>query len=394
MNKPRTIIGTLAVIALLGSGALLFARAQENAAPAKAPAVEAPPAAQAPPAPGVTFVTVTPHDLPEQYERLGVVEPSRTADVRARVEGFLAERLFEEGEHVEAGQVLYRIERDTYEATERIRKAELEDARARLDLARREYDRAVNLGRTGAIAQERLDQTEIERERANAAVERAEASLQEARLDLGYTEVVAPISGVVGKAVHDQGDLVDDSSNSLLTTITCISPIYVSYGISEVDYLQLRKGGEFKFSDNVRFTVMLKNGETFDEPGKLNYQAAEFEPSTGMLRVRIEYPNAQRVLRPNQFVKIIEDHGLQTEVLTVPKQSVIQSPAGAAVFVIDENDTLQFRPVKVGPWRNDQWVIASGLQPGERVMVEGLLKSRPGAPVNPSPYVSSAVSTD
>src|SRR5690606_5754941 len=131
---------------------------------------------------------------------------------------------------------------------------------------------------------------------ASAAVARANAALREARLDLSYTEVIAPVSGIIGKAVRDRGDLVDRSSNSLLTTITRISPIYITYGISELDYLQLQHGGSLDLAHNVTFEVMLKDGSIFDEKGTLNFQSPVFEPSTGMLRIRVEFPNTKGVL--------------------------------------------------------------------------------------------------
>ncbi len=386
MQRIKIILTVLIGAAVIAAGAFYYT--QHNAADASEAEAAAQPAPP-PPAPGVTYIEVATSDLPRRYDRLGVVEASRQAEVHARVRGYLAERLFVEGQQVEAGDLLYRIEKDTFQSEVLVQEAELADARGRMELAKRELKRTKDLSDTGAIAQEQLDEAEIELDRAQAAVAKAEASLQEAKLDLGFTEIVAPVSGIVGKAVRDDGDLVDDNSNSLLTTITRISPIYVTYGVSEADHLELHQSGDDQPGHEVEYSLILSNGETFDELGKLNYQSPNYEPSTGMMRIRIEFANEGGVLRPNQFVKLIEDHGIRKDVVTVPKKSIIQSPAGPAVFVIDENDVLQFRPVNAGKWRGDDWVVASGLAAGERVMVEGLMKSRPGSPVNPSPYTQT-----
>ncbi|MDK2972136.1 MAG: rane fusion protein multidrug efflux system [Candidatus Sumerlaeota bacterium] len=344
--------------------------------------------AQRPPA-EVTFVQVTPQSPSVSYERLGVVEASRIAEVRSRVRGYLAKRLFHEGDLVTEGQVLFQVEKDMFEVAVQAREADLQDAMARLDLAKREFERKKALRETGAASQEDLDRAEVERDRAQAVVAGAEADLREARLELSYTEIVAPTSGIISPAIRDVGDLVDESSNSHLATITRVSPIYVTYGISEADYLAMADAGNLRLDDGVTFKLILQNGREFGEAGKLNYKSSEFEASTGMLRVRIEFPNAEGLLRPNQFVKLIEDHGARDGVISVPARSVLQSPAGPAVFVIDDADTLQFRPVKVGDWREGSWEIESGLAAGERVMVDGLLKSAPGTPVRPIAYVSA-----
>ncbi len=333
----------------------------------------------------VEFVTVQSTRASVTAERVGVVRASRVADVYPRVTGFLAQRPFVEGQKVELGDVLFQIEPDVFEVEAQARRAEMMDAEARLELARTTLGRLQALRKSETVPQDSVDQAQAEALRAEAMVAKMQADLRAAELDLGYTRIVAPVSGTVGIALKDVGDLVDTGTNNHLTTITRTQPIYVTYGISEREFVEVGGARSYLPSSELSFSLVLANGERLDETGRLNYVSSDFAPDTGMLTIRIEFPNTRELLKPNQFVRIIEERGTTTY-LSVPKPAVMQNPAGATVFVINEENIVESRPVTLGDWAGDDWIVLSGLAEGDRVIVEGFMKAHPGTVVSPRPW--------
>lgn len=350
------------------------------------------PGGATPPPPEVSYIVTESRSLAIEYEFLGVTAPSRVVEVRARVRGFIQERFFEEGAKVRKGDPLYSIDKASFEADVQVERARVEQAKARFELAQRELARLETLNRSGAIAQGDYDKAFSEFRSAQATQRLAEADLQKAQLELGYTDIAASINGLIGKTLKDVGSLVDSGENSLLTTITQISPIYASLRMSETDYLKWQRDIASRRiirdapGQEERFSLILPDGVVFPEEGKANFSDSSFDPSTGTFEIRAQFANKNEFLKAGQFVRVRVSGWERPNVVAVPQRSVFQSPAGPFVYVIGEGDKIGFRPVQAGDWAGSDWIIESGLKPGERVLVEGFLKARPGSPVTPVPY--------
>jgi membrane fusion protein (multidrug efflux system) len=350
------------------------------------------------PPPQVTFVTVEPRDLFVAARHLGVAEASRVVEVRSRVRGFLASRGFEEGSTVRQGDLLYEIERDSFSADVAIAEASLASAQARLRLAEKEYERRLGLFQKEAISESEVDAAKADVDVRRAEIALSEAELAKAKLQLSYTRVIAPLTGVIGRTEREIGSLVDDGSNSLMTRIYSTDPIYVAFGVSEREWLRLRSDSPVAEADGRTVTALAFEGELANgmvvPGGTLNFEDPTFDPSTGTTRIRVSFPNPKGDIKPGQMVHV-RPVGLKREgVILVPKRAVIMTPQTALAFVIDETDTIQARPVEVGDWSQEDWVIRSGLQKGDRVMVDGLMKgASPGTKVTPVPASGSAPGT-
>lgn len=368
------------------------------------------------PPPEVAYVTTAVEQVPLTYEFVGVTSASRQVEVRARVKGFLDKRLFTEGSPVKEGDLLYTIDARQFAADVKVAEARLDqakagvgvaeaslaEARASLALNQKEYERYLALRDTGAVSDVDLDRVSKDLDAAKAAEASAaarvaealatqrlaQADLENAQLELSYTEIRAPMSGIVGKAHKESGSLVDDGDKGLLTEITVLSPIYVSVNISEPQYLDWKaKGnsGEIVLPDPKKeaVNVVLQNGAAFPEVGHVNFESPAFDTATGTFELRAEFANQDRILRPGQFLKVRYSGWERPATIAVPQRAVNQMPSGAYVYVIDKEDKIEFRPVKLGQWTGSAWVITEGLAAGERVLVEGFMKVRPGVVTKP-----------
>ena len=244
----------------------------------------------------------------------------------------------------------------------------------------------------GLVAQQALSQQEYDAavarlRTAEADVAQRRAELQAARLSLGYTTVTAPISGRAGRAEVTEGALVSGGAGTLLTRIEQLDPIYANFSQSSSDVLALRNriaSGALKApTGNVPVRLVLEDGSTYRMVGKLNFVDLSFDEATGTAALRAEFPNPQRTLIPGQFVRVRVEAGVQAQGLRIPQRAVTVTPQGATVLVVGAKDIVESRPVKVGSLEGDSWIIESGLAPGERVIVDGLQKAQPGAPVKP-----------
>ena len=244
----------------------------------------------------------------------------------------------------------------------------------------------------GLVAQQALSQQEYDAavarlRTAEADVAQRRAELQAARLSLGYTTVTAPISGRAGRAEVTEGALVSGGAGTLLTRIEQLDPIYANFSQSSSDVLALRNriaSGALKApTGNVPVRLVLEDGSTYRMVGKLNFVDLSFDEATGTAALRAEFPNPQRTLVPGQFVRVRVEAGVQAQGLRIPQRAVTVTPQGATVLVVGAKDIVESRTVKVGALEGDSWIIESGLAPGERVIVDGLQKAQPGAPVKP-----------
>ena len=343
-----------------------------------------------PPAP-VNVVTVAPRPLPEAFEYVGQTAGSREVEVRARVTGILLSRNFEEGGRVKKGQSLFTVDPAPFRAAANRAEADVAAAQARLEQARRNAARLKPLYAEQAVSQKEYDDA-VSAELIGAAdLKAAQARLAEARLNLEYTRVESPVTGFASRAMRSEGSLVS-GPDVLLTTVMQVDPIWVNFGIPDTEQARLSKDaaeGRLKLPKNFEVELRLADGSLYPVKGKLDFADVRISPATGTREARAEIPNPNGVLRPGQFVRVILHGATRPQAVTVPQRAVLQGPQGKFVYVIDDKSTAQPRPVQAGPWSGDAWVITSGLQGGERVIVDGVMKIGPGAPVqvvqNPQP---------
>ena len=348
------------------------------------------PGAGMPPA-QVNVVTVAPRPLPEAFEYVGQTAGSREVEVRARVTGILLARNFEEGGRVKKGQSLFTVDPAPFQAAANRAEADVAAAQARLEQARRNAARLKPLYAEQAVSQKEYDDA-VSAELIGAAdLKAAQARLAEARLNLEYTRVESPVSGFASRAMRSEGSLVS-GPDVLLTTVMQVDPIWVNFGIPDTEQARLSKEaaeGRLKLPKNFEVELRLADGSLYPVKGKLDFADVRISPATGTREARAEIPNPNGVLRPGQFVRVILRGAIRPQAVTVPQRAVLQGPQGKFVYVVDEKSTAQPRPVEAGPWSGDAWVITSGLQGGERVIVDGVMKIGPGAPVqvaqNPQP---------
>ncbi len=353
------------------------------------------PPVQQPPPPEVAYVTVSPQTLPVSYKFIGVADASKTVEVRARIRGFIESRDFEEGALVQPGDALFTIDASSYKADLDIAKARVDQAEARLRLAEQDVRRLQSVKEPGAIAQSDLDKQVAEQSNADAALRLAKAELAKAELVLSYTKVESPLTGYIGKSLKEIGSYVDDGQNSLLATVRQVDPIFVSFQVSEREWLQWRgqvQRGELILTNgsDPYVEITLLDGSTVPQRGEIDFESAVVNVQTGTVEVRAVFTNAENNLKPGQFLDVSLGGWERPNTLSVPQRAVGQSPQGAYVYVAGAENIAEMRMVKPGPWSGSSWIIEGGLQPGDRVIVEGLIKVQPGIPVVPVEWTGKA----
>jgi len=335
------------------------------------------------PPPEVSVVAVAPQSLPLTFEYVGQTAGSREVEVRARVAGIVLKRNFEEGKPVKQGQSLYSIDPAPFEAAAARAEADVVAAQARLEQARRNAARMKPLYAEKAVSQKEHDDAVSAEEISAADVKAARARLTEAKLNLGYTKVEAPVSGVASRSLRSEGSLVG-GPETLLTTVMQVDPIWVNFGIPDNEQAQLARdvqAGRVNIPKNFEVELRLSDGSIYGATGKLNFSDVRVSPSTGTREARAELPNPKGVLRPGEFVRVILRGATRPNALTVPQRAVLEGPQGKFVYVVNEKSQAEPRPIEVGDWAGDSWVINNGIKPGDRVIVEGLMRLGPGAPV-------------
>lgn len=340
----------------------------------------------APPPTPVKTITVTNQPVPNVVELPGRVEPVREAEVRARVTGIVQARLYEEGTDVAAGQPLFRIDPREVRAAYAQTEASLERARATAANARAVVNRYRPLVAEGAISQQEYDAALAASREADANVAQIRAQLEAASLQLGYTTVRAPIAGRAGRAQVTEGALVSQTEATLMTRIEQISPVYVSFAQSASQVLELRRAvaaGEIDLGENERMEVRLtfSDGTEYPIPGYIDFLAFSVDEETGTVELRAEFPNPSGLLLPGEFVRAKIFAGQINQGISVPQRAVTLTEEGGSVFVVDEEGKASLRPVKLGAMIDGRWIIESGLQPGDVVIISNLQKIQPGAPV-------------
>ena len=343
--------------------------------------------AQAPaamPAVPVTVQEAVPARIPATIEAVGQTEGAREIEVRARVGGILQKRVYEEGAAVRAGQVLFQIDRAPFEIALAQARAALAEQRAKLQQAEREAVRLKDLIEQRAISQREYDDATSNSALARAALQGAKAKIREAELNLSYTTVTAPVSGLSGRAARSEGALVDTTANSLLTTIVQANPMWVRFSVADVDLAKLRTVGASQ-DPFKEISLILPDGKPYAGKGKLNFTANQVDTQLSTVQLRATFENTDAKLLPGQFVRVRLVTGERDGVFLVPQSAVQQGDRGAFVYVVGKESKAEMRPVQTGEWQGSNWVILSGLQAGERVILDNLLKVRPGATIKSEP---------
>jgi len=366
-------------LAALAAGAMLLAACgpKEQAAPAP---------------PEVYVADVIQRDVPIYMEVVGQTKGSQDVEIRARVEGYLNSVRFTEGAFVTKGTPLYQIDPLPLEAALANAKADLATAEARLGRTNNDVARYRPLAEQQAVSRQELDNAISAQEAARAMVDAAKAAVDKATLDLGYTSITAPLSGIVGTTQVKAGNLVGRGESTLLTTVSQVDPILFRAGIGEAEYLRLAKqllvSGK-RPKDSAEIELILADGTTHPHKGQVDAIERAVDPTTGTLAVQIRFPNPGRVVRPGQYGRARFVIETKAGALLVPQRAVAELQNLYSVAVVGSDNKVAFRNVKVGPRVDGLWVIEEGLKPGEKVIVEGLQKVREGSPVNPKPVADA-----
>ncbi len=337
------------------------------------------------PAPEVNVVTVAAKSLPVAYEYVGQTAGFREVEVRARVTGILLKRHYREGAPVKQGQSLFQIDPAPFQVALARVEADLASAEARQAQASREAERLKSVLDIKAVSRKEYDDAASSAEIAAADVKSARARLAEARLNLAYTRVESPINGVSSRSLRSEGTLVS-GPDVLLTTVTQVDPLYVIFGIPEAEQLRIRRDVEAKrlqLPDGGRFdvTLTLADNSVYGGQGKLDFTDVRVNQNTGTVEARAEVPNHGATLNPGQFVRVRLSGATRPDAITVPQRAVLEGPKGKFVYVVNADSKAEARPVQLGEWLGESWIVDSGLAPGDRVIVDGVMRIGPGAPV-------------
>jgi membrane fusion protein (multidrug efflux system) len=336
-------------------------------------------------APEVTVIKIEPRDTPVSMEFVGKTASSRRVEIRSRIQGFLDSIEYVEGSMVEAGQVLFVMDKKPFEAQLNAAKAELAQQQARMETARANLNRVRPLAKKKAVAQKELDDAEGFYRESAAAVEQARARVVQAELDLGYCTISTPVSGLSSYAVLREGAYVG-ISDSLLTYVAQLDPMWIEFSVSENQMLTS--------SDNVKrgiiinppdqdfvVEIVLADGSVYPHTGKITFADASLSEATGTFLIRAEVDNPDNRLHPGQFVRAFIKGTIRPNAILIPQQAVQQGAQGSFVWVIDAAGKAEFRPVEVGPLHGKEWFIDEGLAAGDTVVISGALKLRAGVPV-------------
>ena len=328
----------------------------------------------------VTVIEASPTSVPISAEAVAQTEGAKEVEIRPRVGGILLKRLYEEGSQIKAGQPMFLIDPVPYQIALAQSRAQLAAQRARIDQTKREENRLKGLLETQSISQREYDNAVTDTATAQATLQQAEANIREAELNLSYTTVTAPVSGVSGRFQFSEGALIS-ANTSLLTTIVQLSPIWVRFSFSDSELAAL--GGHLNEQNVKDVTLTLPDGSEYKQKGKLNFAASQIDPALGTQQLRATFENSDKRLLPGQFVRARVTTGERDGVFLVPQVAVMNGDQGKFVYVVGEKGDASVRPVVAGGWMGTNWVILEGLKAGDKVIIDNLIKLRPGAPVTP-----------
>ena len=362
------------VLATLVIAVLLTACGEEKTTTAKGPSE-------------VTAIQVIAQETPVTYEYTAQTESSQLVEIRTRVSGFLDKRMYKEGSQVRSGQTLFQIDRKPFEAQLAAAKGELSAQQARHSVAQATLARVKPLVEQNALSKKDLDDSVGNERSALAAVEVARANVMTAELNLGYTTIKSPLNGLASFAkIQDGSYLNANSQDALLTTVAALDPMRVVFSVSENALLKYRENianGLLKAPANENYVieVVLADGSVYPEKGRLTFADTSYSQGTGTILLRAEVANPKGDLMPGQFVRARLLGAVYPKGILVPQKAVQQSGQGYFVWTIDKDNKAQTRPIEVGNWMEDKWLVLGGLHEGDTLIVDGFMRLAPGAPV-------------
>jgi len=337
------------------------------------------------PPPEVVVVVAQPKDMPANYEYVAQIAGVREVEVRARVSGILEKWNFTEGARVAAGQSLFTIDPEPFRAALARAEAELASTQANLELSKRNAGRLKPLFEARAVSQKDYDDATSAELVAAANQKGAQAAVTEARLNLSYSRVEAPISGYTSRALQSEGSLVQ-AQQTLLTKISQIDPVHVIFSFTESEHLKFTRAmadGTLKLPKDGKFDVKLTlaDGSEYVRPGKVDFTDVRVNPETGTIEARAVIANPQGLLRPGQFARVTLSGGVRPGAIAIPQRAVLEGPGTKIVLTVNAQGLVEPRPIQVGDWSGQDWIITGGLKAGDQVIVDGMVKAAPGKPV-------------
>jgi membrane fusion protein (multidrug efflux system) len=344
--------------------------------------------APAPPPPSVAVVAVEAQSVPLRFQYAGRVAAFREVEIRARVPGILLEKSFVEGTAVKEGDVLYRIDPATYEVELARARAQRQEAQAQVDRTRRDAERTVTLFQRQISSEKARDDAVSAHELAKATLAGAEAAVRAAEINLGYTTIKAPIPGIASLRVLPEGSLVGTSANdSLLTRVSQIDQVYVHFSFTDTEANEIREligsaDGKSLADGKLQAKISFGDGKSYPRAGRVDFTDSSVDLQTGTVRARAIVANPESVLRPGQFVRVSVEGITRHNTIVVPQAAVMQGPQGQFVFAVDAENKASIRPISIGREVTNGWIVEKGLKAGDRIVTEGVIKVRPGAPVS------------
>jgi membrane fusion protein (multidrug efflux system) len=386
-SNPSRIFRLLSIVWIIAVAVILLACKHEKAAPA---------ASSRPPA--VSVMEIVPQDVPVAFEYVAQTHSSHLVNIQARVSGFLDRRLYTEGAVVKAEQVLFQMDAKPFQVQLARAEAALAKQVAALETSRLNLARTKPLVELNALSQKDLDDATGQYQSAAAAAEQARAQVEAARLNLSYTTITSPVTGVSSSARQTDGTYISPQ-NSLLTTVAVLSPMWVNFSISENEMQKYRDQtaqGLLIPPENKEYAVeiILVDGSTYPHTGRITFAEPSYDAQTGTFLVRASVHNPDGILRPNQYVRARLKGAVRPRAILLPQRAVQQGSKGHFVWVVGTNSSVEQRPVVVGGWHGDDWFIFEGLKSGEQVVIDGALTLQPGMAVTARPYAVGQASVD
>jgi len=335
--------------------------------------------------PEVTILSVAPQDTPVTFEFVGSTASSQQVEVRARVDGFLDERLYIEGNIVKQGEVMFKMDAKPFQAQLDAAQSALAQQQAKLWTAQANLKRVKPLAKANALSKKELDDAQGSVNAAAAAVDMARADVDTAKLNLGYTTILAPVTGASSFARIQSGAYVNAQSGPL-TYVAQLDPIWVDFSLSEDEQLKIqeeKKSGQLTVPDATALTVelVLADGSIYPETGRVFFRDANYSTETGTFLIRATFSNPDGALRPGQFVRVRVQGATRPNAILVPQQAVLQGAQGFFVWIVDPEGKAQTRSIEVGDWQGDNWFITRGLSSGDKVITDGIVRLAKGVPV-------------